>query len=486
MSHPVQVSILERSRLALIQAGDRLPPQKTWRVQAKRWLTEFRHPPATDNLELEVHRKNQLLAVSSVSLGTAVAGIALVQPWLSLTGMLLALSTFGPTFRGALHTLQNERRIDNQVLDATRLLLCLALRYDFILTLNALLQATSQKFFTQSQVEFSKEIESLEWVAEADRETVRQILLDAAGVLSIPQQRGQAGIRQMAPWMLASFVLTLPWLGVNRAAAFLTTGFGAHLNTLGPFTVRKTLLAAAQQGILVKDTHVLETAAQMDTLVIDAQVLADAAARASLSAAVDALRAHRPQLSHPLSVYCLLDSDDTFLPLVDQIDCAVAVSAGSAEKRLSFLQTLQQSGRSICYIGAASEEDGEDDSALLSCTTVAVAWRSSTALAHSPAQVHLMEGDLTALAHFVDLASDYSRTQRFNLQTPIGFDWADIGTTVFIHLGLVYSILFNYAGLATAALYARRPQRAAQKAAPETSSTVVAIVPSSAALAAQP
>jgi len=478
MSHPTQFSLRERSRLALIQAGDRLTPPKPWRAQANRWLTDFRHPhvPST-NPELEVHRKNQLLAVSSVSLGTAVAGIALVQPWLSLTGMLLALYTFGPTFRGALHTLQNERRIDNQVLDATRLLLCLALRYDFILTLNALLQATSQKFFTQSQAEFNQEIESLEWVAEADRETVRQILLDAAGVLSIPQQKGQAGVRQMAPWMLASFVLTLPWLGVNRAAAFLTTGFGAHLNTLGPLTVRKTLLAAAQQGILVKDPHVLETAAQIDTLVIDAQVLADATACASLSAAVDALRAHRPQLPHPLSVYCLLDSDDTFLPLVDQIDCAVAVSAGSAEKRLSFLQTLQQSGRSICYIGAASEED----SALLSCTTVA--WRSSAALAHSPAQVHLMEGDLTALAHFVDLASAYSRTQRFNLQTPIGFDWADIGTTVFMHLGLVYSILFNYAGLATAALYAHRPQHTAQKATAAPSAA--AAVPSPAAVAAQ-
>lgn len=478
MSHPAQFSILERSRLALIQAGDRLTPPEPWRAQAKRWLTHLRHPP--DTLELEVHHKNQLLAVSSVSLGTAVAGIALVQPWLSLTGMLLALYTFGPTFRGALHTLQNERRIDNQVLDATRLLLCLALRYDFILTLNALLQATSQKFFTQSQAEFNKEIEALEWVAEADRETVRQILLDAAGALSLPQQRGQAAVRQMAPWMLASFVLTIPWLGVNRAAAFLTTGFGAHLNTLGPFTVRKTLLAAAQQGILVKDIHVLETAAQIDTLVIDAQVLADAAARASLSAAVDALRAHRPQPPHPFSVYCLLDSDDTFLPLVDQIDCAVAVAAGSAEKRLSFLQTLQQSGRSICYIGATSQEEGEDDSALLSCTTVA--WRSSAALAHSPAQVHLMEGDLTALAHFVGLASDYSRTQRFNLQTPIGFDWADIGTTVFIHLGLVYSILFNYAGLATAALYARRPQRAAQKATAAPSPAVA--VPASAAVAA--
>ncbi|MFM7174357.1 MAG: hypothetical protein ACKO4U_15130, partial [Caldilinea sp.] len=94
MSHPAQLSILERSRLALIQASDRLTPPEPWRVQAKRWLTHLRHPPATDNLELEVQRKNQLLAVSSVSLGTAVAGIALVQPWLSLTGMLLALYTF--------------------------------------------------------------------------------------------------------------------------------------------------------------------------------------------------------------------------------------------------------------------------------------------------------------------------------------------------------------------------------------------------------
>jgi hypothetical protein len=41
--------------------------------------------------------------------------------------------------------------------------------------------------------------------------------------------------------------------------------------------------------------------------------------------------------------------------------------------------------------------------------------------------------------------------------TPIGLDLVDIATTLFIHLGLVYSLLFNYAGLLLGAANARLP-----------------------------
>ena len=41
--------------------------------------------------------------------------------------------------------------------------------------------------------------------------------------------------------------------------------------------------------------------------------------------------------------------------------------------------------------------------------------------------------------------------------TPIGFDLLDITTTLFVHLGLFYSVLFNYAGLLLSAANARMP-----------------------------
>jgi hypothetical protein len=110
--------------------------------------------------------------------------------------------------------------------------------------------------------------------------------------------------------------------------------------------------------------------------------------------------------------------------------------------------------RSICYVGL-----GEDDETHIARSSVAVAWRNVDALTEGSTQVVLMDGDLTALARLNELSSSFAATQRFNFRAPIGFDIVDLGTTIFIHLGLSYSVLFNFAGLFTAAANVRRQQK---------------------------
>jgi hypothetical protein len=444
-----QLATVEQSFTAGKEIVDRL---KTW---GSGWMTSLRRlgpsqqpvtaaalPPAS------LQQANQTVAVSCLSAGLTVAGWALAQPALNLVGIPLALYVFVPTFRGAYHTLRKERRIDNQVLDATRVALCVVLRYDAITAMNALLQSGSQRFFAQSEATFQRGIEALPWRDGATSHAVRRALSDAVAEKSAAQEGGEASARRMAPWMLVSFVLSWPLLGVNRAAAFLTTGFGWHLRTLGPLTVRNTLLAAAEEGIVIKDLRGLEAAAQIDTLVIHASVLADAAARDSAQSAISALRDRVRNQDEPCDFTAYLLGDEAAL---DEL-CPLAAAWGFDACVAAFPTTV---GRAICYVGLG----GEDDRVHMAQSTLAVAWRTSNALSHEEAHVVLLDGDLTALARLADRADAYADTQRFNFRAPIGFDIVDLGTTIFMHLGLSYSVLFNFAGLFTAAASVGRQQK---------------------------
>lgn len=88
---------------------------------------------------------------------------------------------------------------------------------------------------------------------------------------------------------------------------------------------------------------------------------------------------------------------------------------------------------------------------------VAIAWRGLTTLPTNGAQVVLLDQDLQQLPRFFELAAAFGVKQGFSLVAPIGLDLVDLATTIFIHFGLVYSILFNYTGLWLGAAYARVP-----------------------------
>lgn len=522
----------------------------------------------------DLHKANQSLAVAAIGFGLTAAGAVLMAPALSLASVPLVLYVFAPTFQAAYHTAVKERCINNQVLDATRIMVCVIMGYDLIAALNACLQAGSQKFFAQAEAEFQQQLHTLfgadqttawkftggaevqttlakltqdsivalgsgdtipaagvvlygtawvdervatgnvepVWKAVSERvvaasvvqsgrlyvqleekpplpviDTIRRTLAQGVARKTRVQQIGEANADRMAPWMLTSFVVTLPLLGANHAAAFLTTGFGAHLRTLGPYTVRNFLIPAAQQGIVIKDAHALEAAMLINTLIFDQRVLTDPIARASAKTTIQALRT-RPWLltsasPHRFAVYVMVDEGDEALAhtLVAELGLDDYFAESSVLARTVLLERLSTGGRLTCYVGV-----GEQDEAVMAKAQVALAWRGVNTIATHPAQVVLLDRELHALVRFFELAAAFTAKQGFNLVTPIGLDLVDIATTLFIHLGLVYSVLFNYAGLLLGAAGAHFPTPARSQVANDAAEPLLALPGKSSANATAP
>jgi len=519
-------------------------------VWPRHWFT-LRRDTVTPLLEEQsasspaLQQANHALAVSSASLGLTTASIILMQPMLSLASVPLMLYVFAPTFQSAWQNAVKERRVTNAVLDATRIVVCVVMRYDAIAALNAVLQAFSQKIFAQSEVDFQRQLYTIfgqeqaevwSYVQGAELQTtsatlavgdvlalsagdtvpaaglvlygtawldqriatgdvepvqksageqviaastvlsgqlyvqmeqlpppalaavIRTTLLQTVARKSWTQQVGEASANRMAPRMLLAFGIALPLLGANQAAAFLTTGFGAHLRTLGPYIARNFLIPAAQMGILIKDVRALEKANLVNTVLFDGRVLRDPAVRAQAKTLIHTLR-QRPWLMqgvtpHRFAVHVLVDSgeDELARELVAELGLDDYFAESLTLARATLVEQLQQGGRFICYVGT-----GNDDNLVMEKATVAIAHRNLTTLTTNAAQVVLLDKDLGQLGRFFDLAAAFMVKQGFNLITPMGLDLVDIATTLLIHFGLVYSVMFNYAGLLLGAAQARLP-----------------------------
>ena len=502
----------------------------------------------------DVVKANQRLTVAVVGMGLTVAGTVFTAPLLNLASLPLMAYLFAPTFQAAYRTAVKERRVNTAVMDATRITLCVIMRYDFVTALNACLQMGSQKLFAQAEADFQQQLQAIfgteqttvwrftrgaevqtaltdvrddavvalgagdtipaagvvlygtAWVNErvatgaaapiwkaagepvtADSlvqtgqlyvqlaqapqppllDTLRTTLTQTGARKSWVQQVGEASADRMAPWMLASFVVSLPVIGPNHAAAFLTTGFGAHLRTLGPYTIRNFLIPAAQEGIVIKDARVLEAANLVNTLIFDQRILTDPAARASTRATVQALR-RRPvpplgAVHHPFAAYVIVNpgEEEAARALVAELGLDDYLTAHTMSERATLLENLTMSGRLISYVG-----HGEDDREVMAKALVAIAWRGATTISTNTAQVVLITRELQVLVRFFELATLFTAKQSFNLLTPIGLDLVDIATTLFLHWDLVYSVMFTYTGLLLGAVNGRLPPPATITDAP--------------------
>jgi cation transport ATPase len=435
--------------------------------------------------------------------------------------------------------------VTNAVLDATRIVVCVVMRYDAVAAVNAVLQAVSQKLFAQAEDDFQRQLYTLfgqeeaavwsyvqgaevatttttltvgavialgagdtapaagvvlygtalldEWLATGAVQPVqkhigervaaastvisgqiylqveeppppalvadmRTALVQAVARKSWTQQAGEASANRMAPRMLLAFGLSLPLVGINHAAAFLTTGFGNHLRLLGPYTVRNFLIPAAQLGIVIKDARSVEKANLVNTLLLDGRVLTQPALRATAKTWLHNLR-QRPWLMpgvtpHRFAIYVLVESGDEELgrELVAELGLDDYFAKTLPLARAALVEQLQQGGRFICYVGT-----GQDDDLVLAKATVAIAHRGLATLTTNQAQVVLLDNDLRQLGRFFRLAAAFMAKQSYNLLTPIGLDLVDILTTLLLHVGLFYSVLFSYTGLLLSAAHARLP-----------------------------
>ena len=118
-------------------------------------------------------------------------------------------------------------------------------------------------------------------------------------------------------------------------------------------------------------------------------------------------------------------------------------------------EQLQQQGRLICYIG-----DGTEHGPIMQKSMMSISIAGIATIKQDAAQVILSDQRLGQLPTFFKLADEFNAKQRFNLAWPLLMDSIDIFTTVFVHFGLVYSVLFAYTGTLVSALNANRPLQA--------------------------
>lgn len=520
--------------------------------------------PASPSPALQ--QANRTILISSASLGLAGAGSLLMIPALQLVSMPFMLYVFVPTFKSAWYSVHKERRVTNQVLDATRIVVCMVMGYNTIAAFNACLQAVSQQLFLRADEDFHKRLVDLlgaqasevwiyhnnvemqiptaelapgmvlalnagerapsdgtvlygeAWVdqrvANGDAQRVFKARTDAilagsmilSGQLYIQAERkvvpllndkilqtlertaeyktwtqkiGEMSAARMAPAMLLSFAIAWPLLGANQAAAFLTTGFGANMRTLGPHTVRNFVLAAAQQGILIKNARALEQANLVNTIIFDGRVLTDPAVRSDAKTIIHKLR-QRPWLSartsrQPFSVYVMVNHDEEELgrQLVAELGLDDYFAESMLVTRASLLEQLQLGGRMICYVGT-----GQNDEIVMNKALVGIAHRNLENSENNAAQIVLVDNDLRRLGNVFDFGLLFAAKQGTNLLAPIGVDLLDITTTLLIHFGLVYSVMFNYLGLLIGAWSAQLPPvRQQEEPAPPVEAPVSTLLP---------
>lgn len=394
-------------------------------------LFQAKEPPAVveagAHLEPDMWQASRNVAVALTSLKLATAGALLNVPTISLASMPFMVYVFIPVFKNAKHKLLVEQRINDQVLVASRVTVCVVMGYTFIASLDATLYTASQWMWARNEKTFRQTLRDM-------REKHPTIPLDKLPVLIEPyvpdhfQHGSEHSGERMAPLMLGAFVLSIPLMGINRAAAFLTTTFGSHLRYLGPYATRQLIMQACQDGILLTKVDALGRMTEVDTLLIDEKLLEDTELK-------------------PLQ-------DDMLTKLRGYYgNDAVHILTKNAE---GMLEHLQASGNKTCFISRAADASA-NQAAFLN-----IVWQMPDEAGLESSDIVLLGENvweqLTQLKHLADTLAE---RQRYNFRATTGSDIVDIGTTVFLDFGLVYSVLFTYTGISLGVLnnHSRRSVR---------------------------
>lgn len=385
------------------------------RVKKPAWFA--RQPAATD-----AQQADRDLAVSAASLGVAAAGGVLTLPVLGWLSLPVSLYLFVPVICEAGQVISKEHRVNDQVLTTARLGVCVVMGYTFIAALDAGLHTLTQRMRVRNEAAWRQ---ALQHRFDKDEAHLIAWLEQTSTQPTATQQVGERMGSRAAPLMLATCVLSTPLLGINHSTAFLTTFFGSHLRKLGPYTAREFMRHALEQDILLTHPQLLDQAHKVDTVVFDGCILYDTVVCGQFGDIAQALRQQQR------AVYVFADADD----------------------KAGLIRQWRAEGKTVAYVGS-----GDKDLPAIQAANLAILQRHQVLMAGNVPHIWLPSADLLSVLKVFALADTFASRQQFNLFAPLGVDMVDIATTLLLDFGLVYSVMFTYAGLMLGMGNARLPR----------------------------
>jgi len=291
---------------------------------------------------------------------------------------------------------------------------------------------------------------------------VTQLLQESIQNKTFAQQLGEQVGDNMAPLSLLAFGLTLPFWGANRAASLLTTSFGVQMRELGPYLRHNFVDLAARQQILVRDARTLEMINLVNTVVIDVDCIADPSCHGDIKEMIFQLRqsvwAMKERFSHSFAVYLMAtatkdrDTEIEIQGLAAKLGFDDYFIEPLSMGKAAVIEKLQSGGRMICYVG-----DGVEHAAVMQKSLVAVSCSGAVNIKQDRASIVLLANHPGQLHKVFHVATQFAAREGTSIVWPLVMDAVDIGTTVFMHWGLVYSVMINYSGFLASAIDGRIP-----------------------------
>lgn len=125
------------------------------------------------------------------------------------------------------------------------------------------------------------------------------------------------------------------------------------------------------------------------------------------------------------------------------------------ENKADLIDKLQQSGKSVCYIG-----DGINDSIALKKAHISISMRGASTVATDTANIVLMDGTLNNLPLLFEMAQEYQGNMRQTFAVTLLPSLIGAGGALFLHWGLITTILLNQVGIVLGVGNAMRPRLA--------------------------
>lgn len=112
------------------------------------------------------------------------------------------------------------------------------------------------------------------------------------------------------------------------------------------------------------------------------------------------------------------------------------------ENKASIIEQLQNEGKCVCFVG-----DGINDAIALKKANVSISLRGASTIATDAAQIVLMTQNLKQLIPMFRIAHDYQTTMKNSFWLATAPNIITIGGILFLHVGLLTSLLLFYIGM---------------------------------------